>query len=177
MKDYEIMAIVKNSLDKKAAEKFCQEALIERIKKFKGTISFEDFWGERGFAYKIKQMTWGYYFVARFQIDPATLNEIKTELNIEKDLVRFLITTVTKNTTAPRKYSDMKTEYEAQEKELMKEKEITPKKENVKPAKLTTVEPKDKKAETKAEVKEEAPKKDALDKKLDDIVSESSQDL
>ncbi len=173
MKKYEIMAIVKNDLDTSSAEKFCQDAILERIKKAKGKITFEDFWGERGFAYKIKQMKWGYYFVARFEINPSALQSIKNELNIEKDLVRFLITSVDKNTTAPRKYSDMKSEYEAQEKALVEEKEEAKKpKQNVKPEKLTTI----KKEE---EPKKETPKvsKDELDKKLDDIVSESSQGL
>ncbi len=171
MKNYEIMAIVQNGLDKPSAEKFCKDKIIERIKKSKGKITFEDFWGERGFAYKIKQMKWGYYFVARFEIEASKLQEIKNELNIEKDLVRFLITSVNKNTTPPRKYTDMKSEYEAQEKALIKEKEEAKKpKVNTKPEKLTTV---------KEEVKKETPKvdKDELDKKLDDIISESSQGL
>jgi len=179
MKNYEIMAIVQNSLDKKAAEKFCQDAILERIKKAKGKITFEDFWGERGFAYKINKMKWGSYFVARFEIDPAALLTIKTELNIENDLVRFLITSVDKNTTPSRKYADMKSEYEAQEKAMMDEKDAVknPKKENVKPEKLTTVVKKDK---VDIEKTKESPKessKDELDKKLDDIISESSQEL
>lgn len=180
MKNYEIMAIVKNSLDQKSAEAFCQTAIVEKIKTAGGKTTFEDFWGERGFAYKIDKMTWGYYFVARFDLDGAELKEIRSELNIENDLIRFMITAVDKNTTAPRKYADMKAEYEALEKERKEEKDAPAKKkdkvnaggresalgQNVKPAKLTTV---------KAEVKE-APK-DALDKKLDDIVSESAQAL
>ncbi len=167
MKDYEIMVIVKNNLDKIQAEKFCNEAIVDRITKAGGKITFQDFWGERGFAYKIKQMTWGYYFVARFSINGAALMEIKRELNIESDLVRFLITSVNKKTCPPRKYADMKAEYESQEKALMDEKKVQEKPKNSKPEKLTTI---------KEEPKPVA-KKDALDKKLDDIVSESAQSL
>ncbi len=176
MKNYEIMAIVKNSLNKADAEKFCKEAIVNRIKKAGGTTTFDDFWGERGFAYKIKQMTWGYYFVARFEVEGSALAGIKKELNIENDLVRFLITSVDKNTTPSRKYADMKSEYEAQEKEIMAEKEAAkaPKKENTKPAKLTTVNKED---APSTSAKATVDKKDDLDKKLDDIVSESAQNL
>ncbi len=171
MKKYEIMAIVKNSLDQTAAEKFCNDALVERIKKAGGKVTFTDFWGERGFAYKIKQMKWGYYYVAQFELEPEKLTEIKRELNIENDLVRFIITTVDKDAAEPRKYEDMKSEYEAQEKAFAKEREAEKApKQNTKPEKLTTIQ------ETP---KTETPKvdKDELDKKLDDIVADSAQGL
>lgn len=173
MKKYEIMAIVKNSLDKTAAEKFCNDALIDRIKKAGGKTTFTDFWGERGFAYKIKQMTWGYYYVAQFELDGTKLSEIKQELNIENDLVRFVITSVDKKSSEPRKYADMKSEYEAQEKAYADERDAAKApKQNMKPEKLTTVK--------EVAPKKEAPKKvdkDELDKKLDDIVADSAQGL
>lgn len=162
MQKYELMAIVENSFDSESAEKFCQEKIVDKIKSLKGTITFEDFWGERGFAYKIEKQTWGYYFVTQFDSETEILSELNRDLNLEKGLVRFLISKVDKKDPAPRKYSEIKSEYEAQEKakkdEKVKEKAPAPKK------KLTTI-------------KKEEPKKDAVDKKLDDIVSESVKDL
>lgn len=179
MNNYEIMVIAHHELDEKAAQKFCDEAIVGRIKNMGGKTSFEDFWGARGFAYKIKQATWGYYYVCRFELAPDKVAEMRHELNIEKDIVRFMITSVNKNTLPPRKYAEMKAEYEAQEKaaagakaEARAAKEA---KKNARRTKLTTVKEEVKKEATPA--KEEAPKKDAVDKKLDDIVSESAENL
>lgn len=161
MQKYEIMAIVENSFDKAAAEKFCTDSILGKIQELGGNVTFQDFWGERGFAYKINGEKWGYYFVAQFDLERAKTLELRRDLNITKGVVRFLITKVEKNQGEPRKYAEMKAEYEAQEKASKSEEE--------KPAaasrtKLTTV-------------KEEAPKKDAVDKKLDDIVADSSKDI
>lgn len=166
MQKYEIMAIVENSLDESAAKKLCQEHILGKIKKLGGSISFEDFWGERGFAYKINKQTWGYYFLAQFELDGTKLSEMERDLNLEKGLVRFLVSKVEKNAAEPRKYAEVKAEYEAQEKKKQDDK--TPKETKVAPKreKLTTI-------------KEEAPtpKKDEVDKKLDDIISQSSEGI
>ncbi|MCK5460507.1 30S ribosomal protein S6 [Candidatus Gracilibacteria bacterium] len=168
MQKYEIMAIVKNSLDEITAKKVCQTQILDKIKKLGGNISFEDFWGERGFAYKINKQTWGYYFLAQFELDGANLSEMKQELNLEKELVRFLISKVEKNAATPRKYSEIKAEYEAQEKK--KQVENTPKEEkkSTRREKLTTIKEKE---------SSPSPKKDDVDKKLDDIISQSSEGI
>lgn len=163
MQKYELMAIVENSLDSESAEKFCQEKIVDKIKSLKGSITFEDFWGERGFAYKINKQTWGYYFVTQFDSEPEILTELNRDLNLENGLVRFLISKVDKKDPAPRKYAEVKSEYEAQEKSK-KEEKIVEKPKTATRTKLTTI-------------KKEEPKKDAVDKKLDDIVSESVKDL
>lgn len=162
MQKYEIMAIVKNSFDKAAAEKLCQDVIVKKIPDLGGKTTFEDFWGERGFAYKIDGGKWGYYFVAQFELAGEKTIELRRDLNIEKGIVRFLITKVEKNQDSPRKYSEMKAEYEAQEKAFKPEEEKPIKTSR---EKLTTIEEKP------------APKKDAVDKKLDDIVADSSKDL
>lgn len=166
MQKYELMAIIANSLDAKAAEKHAKDldGLVE--KEFGGKISFSDFWGERGFAYKINKQKWGYYHVNQFDMEAAQVQGLRHELTLDNNLVRFMITKVDPKAPAPRKYADMKKEYEAQEKAKADEKK--PAEEPATPAKkekLTTI-----KEEPKAT---EAPK-DAVDKKLDAIVDEAS---
>lgn len=154
---YEIMAIIKSDLSESDAKNYFQEGIIDRIKNHGGATSFEDFWGSRGFAYKIKQYVWGYYCVAQFTLSAEKLQEMRHELNIDTQILRTLITKVEKDAPAPRKYADMKKEYEAQEKGKKgeAEKAAAPTRE-----KLTTV------AETP---KKEAPaKKDAVDALVDD---------
>ncbi len=177
---YEIMAIIDNSLDEKAAEKQAQDSLVKRIKALKGEVTFEDFWGARGFAYIIKKQTWGYYVVLQFTLSPAALQELKKELNIDKHIVRFLVTKVDKKAPVPRKYADVKKEWEALEKER-KIAEIDQKpKRKISTASKPSVEKNDeevKSSEKKSTKKVATPKKDDLDKKLDKILEDSSIDL
>ena len=181
------MAIITNSLDEKAAEKQATDSIINKIKEFKGNVTFEDFWGARGFAYMINKEKWGYYLVVQFDMDSEKVLELKRDWNIDKSLVRFLITKVHPKAAAPRPYAELKKEWESLEKETTIEnklsdmdapkKKATPKKETV------TVAPKEEVKETAKPVVEKkekaapAPKKDVVDKKLDEILEDSSFDL
>ena len=91
MQKYELMAIIENSLDAKAAEKHAND-LDKRIEKeFGGKVTFSDFWGERGFAYKINKQKWGYYHVNQFEAEPGRAQELRHELNLDSTVVRFMI--------------------------------------------------------------------------------------
>ena len=166
---YEIMAIIVNNLDEKKALNQVQESLVSRIKELNGKMTFEDFWGARGFAYKIKKQTWGYYTVIQFELDPSKIIELKKDLSLDTKIVRFLITKVDKRDPAPRKYTDIKKEWEA----LEKEKEIS--EIDQKKKKSSTEETKKTVAPKKSEISQE--KKEKLDKKLDKILEDSSLDL
>ncbi len=111
------MTIIGNHLGEKEAEQAAKKLIIERITEHGGTVSFDDFWGAKGFAYMIKGQKWGYYHVAQFDIEAEKTIEMRTELNIEKDVVRFLITKVSKHAGEPKTYADMKKEWDAMEKE------------------------------------------------------------
>lgn len=167
MQKYEIMAIIENSMDSSAAENYAQESIVKRIsKEFKGNITFEDFWGERGFAYKIKKQTWGYYFVAQFEMEATQIEDLRHELNLDTKIVRFMISKVDTNSPEPKKYADMKAEYEALEKDKAPDKTIIKENPHTK-EKLTTV-----KKENSTDVD-----KDALDKKLSEIIDESTSTI
>lgn len=154
------MAIIVNSVDEKEAKKIADESLKKRITSFGGKTTFEDFWGAKGFAYKIDGEKWGYYTVYQFDIDGSKIKELERELNIDTKIVRFLISKVEKDMPKPVKYSDMKTK-----KEVVKEEKTA---EAEKPAKKTET--------PKKEEKKEEPKvnKDEVDKKLDAILDDAS---
>ena len=160
MKKYEIMAIIVNNIDEKAAKTAADESLKKRITTFGGKTTFEDFWGAKGFAYKIEGEKWGYYAVYQFDIDGSKLKELEHELNIDTKIVRFIITKVEKDMPKAIKYSDMKTETPVVVEEKTEEAE--------KPAKKVTA---PKKMEKKAE---NAVDKDEVDKKLDAILDDAS---
>ena len=111
MQKYELMAIIANSLDAKAAEKHAKDLDGRVEKEFNGKITFSDFWGERGFAYKINKQKWGYYHVSQFNMEADQAQGLRHELNLDNDLVRFMITKVDPKAPLPRKYADMKKEY------------------------------------------------------------------
>ncbi len=168
MKKYEIMAIIVNSVDEKEAKKIADESLKKRITNFGGKTTFEDFWGAKGFAYKIEGEKWGYYAVYQFDIDGAKIKELERELNIDNKIVRFLITKVEKDAPKPIKYVDMKknsVKEEKPEEVKVKNTESVENKETKKPAK--SVEEKETKKEPKVN-------KDEVDKKLDAILDDAS---
>ncbi len=183
MQQYEIMVIIPNSLDAKAAEKSYKDLNKRLADEFGAQVTFEDFWGERGFAYIINKQKWGYYAVSQFEMDPTRAQELRHELNLDKEIVRFLLTKVDPRAPKPQKYADMQKEYAAANKkkaEAAKDAKPAPGKK----AKLTTVkeDAPAKEADTKPTEKAEAPAadeapKDAVDKKLDAIIDESSTDL
>ncbi len=166
MQKYEIMAIVANDLKEADAEKYAADEISALVKKTGGTMTFEDFWGTRGFAYMINKQKWGYYFVGQFEIEPLKVIELKHEWNLAKKIVRFLITKVDPKSPEVTKYADVKKAVVAEEKEKKITETEADSKKSVKPK--TVSEP------VKKEVE---PKKDAIDKKLGEILEDSSLDL
>ncbi len=185
MQKYEVLAIIVNSLDEKKALDQAKKSISDHVRSLGGVVTFEDFWGTRGFAYIIKGQKWGYYFCAQFELNPALISEVKRDWNIDKSLVRFLIEKVDPKATAPRPYEEMKKEFEALEKERkIVEMNKSPKKkgartESTEAPRKETLEKEEKKAPVAApsEPKKTATPKDIVDKKLDEILSDSSLDL
>lgn len=177
---YEILAIVDNSLDEKAATAQAKESISKRVTDLGGKMTFEDFWGARGFAYKIKKQTWGYYFCAQFELTSEKTQELKKDLNIDGKIVRFLISKVDKNAPAPKTYVEMEKEWAAADKEKkLSEMDKKPKKTAAPKAPVVKEESEEKeeKAASKEEEKKPEVKKDVVDKKLDEILEDSSLDL
>lgn len=169
MTQYEIMTIIQNGLDEKSAQTHIKENIINRIEKeFGGKVSFDDFWGARGFAYIIKKQKWGYYHVCQFEMEATNAHNLRHELNLDGEIVRFLMTKVDPRAPKPKKYSDLKSEYEAQEKS--KKEEIT----KDEPAEKIN---KDKRVKLSTVNDTEAKAKDSVDKKLDAIIDESASNL
>lgn len=187
MQKYEVLAIIINSLDEKKAEEQAKKSISEHVQSLGGNITFEDFWGARGFAYILKKEKWGYYFCAQFGIAPNALFELKRDWNIDKSIVRFLVEKVHPSAPALRPYTEMKKEFDALEKERkIAEMDKAPKKkvvrtEKPKEEKKESPAPKeaarDEKAPKKKEPKATEAPKDIVDKKLDEILEDSSLDL
>ena len=165
------MAILANDLNEADAAAQAKKSILDRVTELDGKITFEDFWGAKGFAYKIHGEKWGYYFVTQFEIDPNKITELEREWNIDKKLVRFLLTTVTGKLENPVKYSELLENQAASKKEaeiaaVEAKATLTAKRAAVK---------KETAAPAKTEKTEE--KKDSVDRKFDAILDDASLDL
>ena len=93
MKKYELMTIGKIDLGEKNAKNLSQ-TIQDLITSLGGVVEKSDFWGKRKFAYEIKGKTEGYYTVVQYQLDPKSIKEFKSKLNLTQGLVRYLITAI-----------------------------------------------------------------------------------
>jgi small subunit ribosomal protein S6 len=88
---YELMTLTKGSLgDAKAKD--VSKKVAEVVESVKGKVTNSDYWGKRKLAYKIRQETDGYYEVLDLELEADQLDPLKKKLNLENDLVRYLIT-------------------------------------------------------------------------------------
>ena len=97
MKQYETMYIINSSLEEAA----CQELIAQMhgiITNHGGSIDNVDEWGMRDFAYRIDDMTKGYYVVVTFTVGVEGLNEFDRLMRINANVVRHMtISTDEKN--------------------------------------------------------------------------------
>lgn len=89
MKQYETMYILKSSLDE-AQKASVVEELHSIITSHKGTIDNVDDWGMKDFAYRIDDMTKGYYVVVTYTVDTEGLNEFNRLSRINNNVVRTM---------------------------------------------------------------------------------------
>lgn len=91
MKKYEVMYIINASVEEeKRAELIA--SLSKIITDNGGKITKTDEWGMRDFAYRIDDMTKGYYVVVAFEADNACVKELDRLMGINQSIVRFMIT-------------------------------------------------------------------------------------
>lgn len=88
-REYEAVYILDSALE--------DAAITERLARHHALLGLAeepklDIWGRRQLAYKIGRHETGYYVVARFAADTATLPEFERSLKLDDGVVRYLIT-------------------------------------------------------------------------------------
>jgi len=91
MKHYEIMTIYNIDLGEEGALSLSKEVK-DLIISLEGKIISDSFWGKRRFAYKIGLQEEGYYDVVQFDLVGDKISDLKSKLNGQNDLIRYLIT-------------------------------------------------------------------------------------
>ena len=90
MKAYEVLYIVKPTLDDEA-----REAVLDSIKNIiteaKGEVGEIDVWGSRKLAYSIEKFRDGVYTLVNFKADVEFPKELDRRLKISEDVIRHVI--------------------------------------------------------------------------------------
>lgn len=60
--------------------------------KFKAAITQKNEWGKRALAYPVKKMRDGIFLLIDFEIPPNQLKEFRKALEINQDVIKFMIT-------------------------------------------------------------------------------------
>ena len=106
-----------------------KERIAEMIKKFGGTITFEDNLGRRRLAYAINHQLQGSYLLFEFDLDGSKLNDLEKTMRLSGEVMRHIV--VKRDPKAPRQQISIAERAERfaakseQPKEKEKEKEVT----------------------------------------------------
>ena len=87
MRRYEAMVIVDSRLEEGDIQK-AVDRFTSAISEAGGDLGAVDRWGVRRFAYEIRHLHEGYYFVADFSASDETVNALKRTLQISDEYIR-----------------------------------------------------------------------------------------
>lgn len=118
MNRYELMVIVSPDIGADSIKKRL-EAVRKLISSQKGEIFFEDLWGMRELAHRIKKHDRGYYAVFDFNVEEGDMQEMDTTLRLENEVLRHMILKLP-SVYEPKTQDQMAEENEARLKEMGK---------------------------------------------------------
>lgn len=95
MKKYEIMFIVKPTLEEASIKKVFEDTK-KMLTDNNATILEEKEMGQRDLAYEIKKHKTGYYYLLVLEAPVEAINEFNRIAGISQDIIRFLVTKIEK---------------------------------------------------------------------------------
>lgn len=87
------MVIFSGDLPESSFEKELSE-LRKALQESTGGISYEDNWGKRELAYKMKRQQRGYYVIFTFASAPAGITELRTNIKLNQNVLRHMLITI-----------------------------------------------------------------------------------
>ena len=90
MNKYEMMLIVKTTLDEEAANKV-SKTYEDIISSMKGKLTDSKNLGNKKLAYPIKKEATGYYYVFNFEATPEIVAEVDRKARIDESVLRHMI--------------------------------------------------------------------------------------
>jgi small subunit ribosomal protein S6 len=90
MNKYEMMFIVKTTIDEEAVKKTFEDTK-SIITSMKGEITDSKDLGQKKLAYEINKEVTGFYFVINFNADNEIVNELDRKSKINENIIRHMI--------------------------------------------------------------------------------------
>ncbi len=87
MRHYEVMVILEPNLEERTIAPSL-DAFLNVVKKDGGTVEKVDIWGKRRLAYEIDKHAEGIYAVIDLQAEPAAVQELDRQLNLNESVLR-----------------------------------------------------------------------------------------
>lgn len=91
LKEFRDMNTYECAFITKTGDKAVSKTAEELITSFGGSVVEKDDWGEKTFAYKIDGLSSGHYHIWTIQIDPSQIDALKNKMNLEAEIIRYLI--------------------------------------------------------------------------------------
>lgn len=89
MKNYELLAIFKPSLDSEELDKVVDK-ISEEVKSYKGSVSSIDKLGRKKLAYDVQGYRDGYFTTMIVSIPGETVVDFKRSLKLNENILRFM---------------------------------------------------------------------------------------
>lgn len=165
LEHYELMFIVPGSVDESQVSSV-KEKVIALLNEAGAKISLQESQERKKLAYDIKHETYGYYQLVQFDLEKSQMKELEQKLQLNTDILRFLLTKAVVKTAA-----DLAEEEKIKEKIRAKQAESV--KQELKEAEAKAAD------EKKIEIKKEEDitkgklSMEDLDKKLDEILGDN----
>jgi small subunit ribosomal protein S6 len=90
LKNYEMMVALKPLLPDDLRKELHKE-FVDMVQDDGGEVLDVDVWGKRYLAYKIKGHNEGYYIIYNFKVSPDRVAEIKRQMQLKQEILRFMI--------------------------------------------------------------------------------------
>jgi small subunit ribosomal protein S6 len=90
MNSYELVVIYYPDLTEEQLETGLKK-IAGTIQNMKGIVTAQDKWGKRTFAYPIKKLREGFYYLFAFNAEPNSLGALTSLLKVESGIVRSLL--------------------------------------------------------------------------------------
>jgi small subunit ribosomal protein S6 len=87
MRHYEVMVILDPTLEERTIAPSL-DAFLNVVKQDGGTVEKVDVWGRRRMAYEINKHAEGIYAVVDLQANPAAVQELDRQLNLNESVLR-----------------------------------------------------------------------------------------
>lgn len=90
MRNYELVYIVSPEVEEEALEGVT-EKISQLITDNGGQVMELNSWGMRRLAYPIRKFRDGHYMLARIQLEPGALPELRRVLGLTEEVIRYLL--------------------------------------------------------------------------------------